>query len=159
MKEKKILFHDNNILKFVRERLDYLKKTKQYRSSVTTLNGLNVNTSIYYMNFITISLGIIVFVIIPIIGNRLQKPITSAILNGVPNGMILGYFIVEDQFLVYYTGLIFAPLLNSLLTLLCYYLYSYQKFSAKLSLSLTIIIWMIITFLSYFIPTSWYEKK
>ena len=158
MKEKKILFHDN-FIKYIHERLDYLKKTKQYRSSVTTLNGLNVNTSIYYMNFITISLGIIVFVIIPIIGNRLQKPITSAILNGVPNGMILGYFIVEDQFLVYYTGLIFAPLLNTLLTLLCYYLYTYQKYSAKLSLSLTIIIWMIITFLSYFIPTSWYEKK
>jgi len=158
MKEKKILFHDN-FIKYIHERLDYLKKTKQYRSSVTTLNGLNVNTSIYYMNFITISLGIIVFVIIPIIGNRLKKPITSAILNGVPNGMILGYFIVEDQFLVYYTGLIFAPLLNTLLTLLCYYLYTYQKFSAKLSLSLTIIIWMIITFLSYLIPTSWYEKK
>lgn len=148
-----------NIFKDIHEKLDYLKKTKQYRSSVTTLNGLNINKAVYYMNFITISLGIIVFVIIPIIGNRFKKPITSSILNGVPNGMILGYFIVEDQFLVYYTGLIFAPLLNTLLTLICYYFYTYLKFSAKLSLSLTILIWALLTFLSYFIPTSWYEKK
>ena len=146
-------------MEYIKKKLDYLKKTKQYKSSVTTLNGLNVHKSIYYMNFITITLGIIIFVIIPIIGNRLQKPVTSAILNGVPNGVILGYFIVEDQFLVYYTGLIFAPLFNSIITLLCYYLYSYQKFSAKLSLSITILIWAAVTFLSYFIPTSWYEKN
>ena len=158
MKERKIVLYDN-IFKYIHEKLDYLRKTKQYHSSVTTLNGLNINKSIYYMNFITITLGIIVFVIIPIIGNQLKKPITSAILNGVPNGMILGYFIVEDQFLVYYTGLIFAPLLNTLLTILCYYLYSYQKLSAKLSLFITILIWVFITFLSYFIPTTWYEKK
>jgi len=150
---------DINFFKSIQQKLDYLKKTKQYKSSIVTLNGLNVHKSIYYMNFITITLGILIFVIIPVIGNKLQKPVTSALLNGVPNGMVLGYFIVEDQFLVYYSGLILAPLLNTILTLFCYFLYSYQKFSAKLSLSITILIWAILTVLSYFIPPSWYEKK
>jgi predicted membrane-bound dolichyl-phosphate-mannose-protein mannosyltransferase len=150
---------EKNIFKLIYEKLDYLKKTKQYHSSVNTLNGLNFNKSIYYINFITISLGIIIFVFVLIIGNQLQKPITSSLFNGIPTGMILGYFIVEDQFLVYYNGLILAPLLNTLLVLLCYYLYTYQKFSAKLSLSLTILIWAIFTFLSFFILPSWYEKK
>ena len=83
------------------------KKLKQYN----TLSGLNSKTSGVYIIAISIILGISIFAMIPYVSNRLNRPITSSILNVVPNGMILGFFIVEKNFEIYFKGLILAPLL------------------------------------------------
>jgi hypothetical protein len=122
-----------------------VKNLKQYN----TLSGLNSKTSGSYIIGISVVLGIVIFAMIPYVSNRLNRPITSSILNVVPNGMILGFFIVEKNFDIYFKSLIFAPLLNTLLDIIVFTMYKYFNISAIISITTGIVIWLIILILSY----------
>jgi hypothetical protein len=121
------------------------KKLKQYN----TLSGLNSKTSGVYIIAISVILGVLIFAMIPYVSNRLNRPITSSILNVVPNGMILGFFIVEKNFDIYFKSLIFAPLLNTILDIIVFTMYKYFNISAIISITTGIIIWLILLILSY----------
>jgi hypothetical protein len=126
-----------------------VEKRPEYQSTTLTISGLDyINTNLL-VNTISIFLGIIIFALIPYVANNIQKPITSAILNVVPNGMILGYFIVAKSFIPYFTGLIIAPLINPLLDLFTYYLYFHLKLSAPLSLTIGIGLWALMVLIAY----------
>ena len=122
-----------------------VKNLKQYN----TLSGLNSKTSGSYIIVISVILGIVIFAMIPYISNRLNRPITSSILNVVPNGMILGFFIVEKNFDIYFKSLIFAPLLNTVLDIIVFTMYRYFNISAIISITTGIVIWLILLILSY----------
>lgn len=122
-----------------------VKKIKQYN----TISGLNNKTSELYIIGISIILGIVIFAMIPYVSNRLNKPITSSILNVVPNGMILGFFIIEKNFDTYFKGLIMAPLLNTILDIIVYTMYKFLNISAIISITTGIIIWLVLLILAY----------
>lgn len=122
-----------------------VKNLKQYN----TLSGLNSKTSGSYIIGISVVLGIVIFAMIPYVSNRLNRPITSSILNVVPNGMILGFFIVEKNFDIYFKSLIFAPLLNTVLDIIVFTMYKYFNISAIISITTGIVIWLILLILSY----------
>ena len=126
-----------------------VEKRPEYQSTTTTISGLNYVTANVLVNTISIFLGIVIFALIPYVANHIQKPITSAILNVVPNGMILGYFIVAKSFIPYFTGLIVAPLINPLLDLFTYYLYMHLKLPAPLSLTIGIGVWASMVLIAY----------
>jgi hypothetical protein len=121
------------------------KKLKEY----DTLSGLNSKTSGSYIIAISVILGVIIFAMIPYVSNKLNRPITSSILNVVPNGMILGFFIVEKNFDIYFKSLIFAPLLNTILDIIVFTMYKYFNISAIISITTGIIIWLILLILAY----------
>ena len=86
---------------------------------------------------------------IPFVSNRLNKPITSSILNVVPTGMILGFFIVDKNFDVYFKSLILSPLFNTILDSIIFIMYKYLNVSAIISITTGIVIWLILLILSY----------
>ena len=100
-------------------------------------------------NFISISLGIIIFVAIPYIANKVQRPMTSAFLNVVPNGMILGFFIDKEKFVKYFLGLIFAPAINPVLNTCAYIMYDKYGFTAVWCLTINILIWALMVVVAY----------
>jgi hypothetical protein len=122
-----------------------VKKLKQYN----TISGLNNKTSELYIIGISIILGIVIFAMIPYVSNKLNRPITSSILNVVPNGMILGFFIIEKNFDVYFKSLILAPLLNTILDIITYTMYKFLNISAIISITTGILIWLILLILAY----------
>jgi len=128
-----------------------LKKSKNSKNlkQYNTLSGLNSKTSGVYIIAISVILGISIFAMIPYVSNRLNRPITSSILNVVPNGMILGFFIVEKNFDIYFKSLIFAPLLNTVLDIIVFTMYRYLNISAIISITTGIIIWLILLILAY----------
>ena len=128
-----------------------LKKSKNKKNikDYDTISGLNSKTSSIYIISISIFLGIVIFAMIPFVSNRLNKPITSSILNVVPNGMILGFFIVDKNFDIYFKSLILSPLLNTLLDIITFTMYKYFNISAIISITTGIIIWLILLILSY----------
>ena len=122
-----------------------IKNLKQFN----TLSGLNSKTAGTYIIVISLIMGISLFAMIPYVSNRLNRPITSSILNVVPNGMILGFFIVEKNFDIYFKSLIFAPLLNVILDIIVFVMYKYLNISAIISITTGIVIWLILLILSY----------
>ena len=86
-----------------------LKKSKNKNNKnikdYDTVSGLNSKTASIYIISISVFLGIVIFAMIPFVSNRLNKPITSSILNVIPNGMILGFFIVDKNFDIYFKSL------------------------------------------------------
>ena len=128
-----------------------LKKSKNVKNlkQYNTLSGLNSKTSGNYIIAISVVLGIVIFAMIPYVSNRLNRPITSSILNVVPNGMILGFFIVEKNFDIYFKSLIFAPLLNTVLDIIVFTMYKYFNISAIISITTGIVIWVILLILAY----------
>jgi len=120
-------------------------------SNNITISGLNKKTYRDIIIIISVSMGIIIFSLIPFIANKLSNPYTSALLNVVPNGMMLGFFVIEKNFNIYFKGLIFAPLLNVILTSFAYFLYKYVGLSAIISLSTSITIWVLILIITYIV--------
>jgi len=132
-------------MKLKKSKSKNIKNLKQYN----TLSGLNSKTSGSYIIAISVILGIVIFAMIPYVSNRLNRPITSSILNVVPNGMILGFFIVEKNFDIYFKSLIFAPLLNTVLDIIVFTMYKYFNISAIISITTGIVIWLILLILAY----------
>jgi hypothetical protein len=121
------------------------KDIKKYE----TISGLNSKTASIYITSISVFLGIVIFATIPFVSNRLNKPITSSILNVVPSGMILGFFIVDKNFDIYFKSLILSPLFNIILDSIIFIMYKYLNISAIISITTGIVIWLIILILSY----------
>ena len=117
-------------------------------SNNITISGLNKKTSHVLIITISVTLGMIIFALIPYIANKLSNPYTSSLLNVV---MILGFFVIEKNFNEYFKGLLFAPTLNVLLNLLTYVLYKYVGLSAVVSLSTSIFLWAFLLVTSYFV--------
>jgi hypothetical protein len=132
-------------MKLKKSKSKNVKNLKQYN----TLSGLNSKTSGSYIIAISVILGIVIFAMIPYVSNRLNRPITSSILNVVPNGMILGFFIVEKNFDIYFKSLIFAPLLNTVLDIIVFTMYKYFNISAIISITTGIVSWLILLILAY----------
>ena len=116
-----------------------------------TISGLNKKTSNDLIVIISVTLGMIIFALIPFVANKLSNPVTSALLNVVPNGMILGFFIIEKNFNIYFKGLIFAPLINTVIDIFVYFLYRYLGLSAIVSISTGIFLWLFALIICYFI--------
>jgi len=116
-----------------------------------TISGLNKKTSNNLIVIISVTLGMIIFALIPFVANKLSNPVTSALLNVVPNGMILGFFIIEKNFDIYFKGLIFAPLINTVIDIFVYFLYRYLGLSTIVSISTGIFLWLSALIICYFI--------
>jgi len=126
-----------------------LKMSSKNSTKVTTLSGLNIKQSKIIIRSISAIIGVIIFVGVPIIANNIDKPITSVILNMIPNDLILGYFIVEDNIEEYLFGCIFSPLLNVIDNIISYILYFYVKTTASVALWSNILIWLFAIIMSY----------
>ena len=126
-----------------------LKKNKNIKDH-ETISGLNNKTASIYITAISLFLGIVIFAMIPFVSNTLNKPITSSILNVVPSGMILGFFIVDKHFDVYFKSLILSPLFNVILDAMIFIMYKYLNIPAIISITTGIIIWLLLLIYSYF---------
>jgi len=124
-------------------------KLKKNIKDHETVSGLNNKTASIYITSISVFLGIVIFAMIPFISNQLNKPITSSILNVVPTGMILGFFIIDKNFDIYFKSLILSPLFNVILDATIFIMYKYLNISAIISITFGIIIWLILLILSY----------
>ncbi len=125
-----------------------LKKNKNIKD-YETISGLNSKTDSIYITFISVFLGIVIFATIPFVSNILNKPITSSILNGIPTGIILGFFIIDKNFDIYFKSLILSPLFNVILDTIIFIMYKYLNISAIISITTGIVFWLILLILSY----------
>lgn len=126
-----------------------LKTSSKKSANIVTISGLNITKSRIIIQSISAIIGIIIFVGVPIIANTIDKPITSVVLNIIPNDLILAYFIVEDNIEEYLFGCIFSPLLNVVDNIISYILYVYVKTTASLALWSNILIWLFAIIMSY----------
>jgi len=115
-------------------------------NSKTTLSGLDPDGSTTYM--LTAVLGMLIFLLGPYLANQAQRPVTAALLNVVPNGMFMAYFIEESQFSAYLNGLLFAPVLNVVLNMITLVLYKYKIVPTIWCISINILGWLFIVLAS-----------
>jgi len=115
----------------------------------TTISGISKNN--IWIRFASAAIGILVYVLIPYISNISGKPYTGAVLNMVPNGIILGFFILESDFDAYFRGLVFVPLFNVIVNIITYGLYKYYNISPQLALSLNVGAWIVVVIITLFI--------
>jgi hypothetical protein len=125
------------------------KTSSKNSKNITTISGLDITKSRIIIQSISAIIGVIIFVGVPIIANNINKPITSVILNIIPNDLILAYFIVEDNIEEYLFGCIFSPILNIIDNILSYILYVYVKTTASVALWTNILIWIFAIIMSY----------
>jgi hypothetical protein len=118
-----------------------------------TISGVNKN-NILIPIFSSI-IGILVFICIPYAANQLNKPFTAAALNVIPNGMILGYFVLETQFETYFKSLIFVPSFNVIINIITYGLYKYCGVTPFWALTINILAWVMLVISSYIIPAKY----
>jgi len=122
----------------------------QTNTSNTTISGLNIETSGYIIHIISATIGILVFYFVPLIANRFKKPLTSVLINSIPNSLILGFFLVESEFEVYLNSSIYVPLFNTFDNIISYLLFIYYNFTGKNSLTINIVFWLIMVMGSSF---------
>ena len=122
----------------------------QTNTSNITISGLNIETSGYIIHLISATIGILVFYFVPLIANRFKKPLTSVLINSIPNSLILGFFLVESEFEVYLNSSIYVPLFNTFDNIISYLLFIYYNFTGKDSLTINIVFWLIIVMSSSF---------
>ena len=125
------------------------KTSSKNSKNITTISGLDITKSRIIIKSISAIIGVIIFVGVPIIANNINKPITSFILNIIPNDLILAYFIVEDNIEEYLFVCIFSPILNIIDNILSYILYVYVKTTASVALWTNILIWIFAIIMSY----------
>jgi hypothetical protein len=125
------------------------KNSKKNLGKVITISGLNIMKSRVIIQSISATIGVIIFVFVPILANSINKPIASVILNVIPNDLILAYFIVEDNIEEYLLGCVFSPLLNVINNIISYILYIYLKTTASVALWSNILIWVFAIIMSY----------
>ena len=126
-----------------------LKTSSKNSANIVTLSGLDITKSRIIIQSISAIIGVIIFVGVPIIANNINKPITSVVLNIIPNDLILAYFIVEDNIDEYLFGCIFSPLLNVVDNIISYILYIYVKTTSSFALWSNILIWIFTLIMSY----------
>jgi hypothetical protein len=114
-----------------------------------TISGLDDKTSAYVINILSAIIGIFVFYGVPYLANELNRPITAAILNIVPNAMILSFFIVESEFKIYLEGCVFTPAFNVIDNIISYIFFVYFSWSATSTLALNIFLWLFVVAVSF----------
>jgi len=117
----------------------------------TTIAGLDIKTSSWIINILAALIGIFVFYFVPLLTNNLNRPLTAVLLNIIPNDLIMGFFIVEAEFPLYLTNIIWTPLLNVLANCISYVLIFYFEWSASAALAVNVFIWFFAIFLSLYI--------
>ena len=126
------------------------KTNTQSNQNTTTISGLNIETSAYIIQISSALIGIFVFYFVPLIANRFKKPLTSVLINIIPNALILGFFMVESEFEVYLKSSIFVPLFTTFDNVISYLLLIYYNWTGKNSLTFNIVFWLIVIVSSYF---------
>ena len=147
--QKKTKKRKNELEKYFYSKNLKLASRPEFKGKDLTIGGFNYVNAKALTNFISISLGVIIFVAIPYIANKIQRPMTSAFLNVVPNGMILGFFIEKEKFVKYFLGLIFAPAINPVLNTCAYIMYDKYGFTPVWCLSINIVIWALMVVVAY----------
>jgi len=131
------------------------KSYKSYNSStttnITTISGIDIETSAIYIHIISALIGVVVFYFVPYLANHVNKPITAVILNVIPNDLMLGFFIVEDEFEEYLLASVFSPIFNVIDNIISYSIYVYGKSTPSIALWSNILLWIFVVILSYFI--------
>lgn len=125
--------------------------TTTTKKSITTISGLDIQTSSTYIHIISAAIGIFVFFFVPLLANFVDKPITAVILNVIPNTLILAFFIVDTEIEPYLFASIFSPLFNVIDNIISYVLYIYLKVTPSIALWSNVILWILVVFISYFI--------
>jgi hypothetical protein len=126
------------------------KKTKNGTNNATsniTVSGLAKSTAI--SNVIAACTGLFIFLLGPYLVNYLNAPATSALVNVVPNGVIMALFVAESEFHQFFTDLLFAPLFNVILNCITYALYYYGWFTPLYAIIFEIVVWISACILSY----------
>ena len=126
-------------------------KNSKQKQSITTISGLDIETSSTLIHIVSAMIGIFVFYFVPILANFLDKPITAVILNVIPNSLILAFFIVESTIEPYLFASVFSPIFNVIDNIISYVLYVYFKLGPAIALWSNVILWVLVVFISYFI--------
>ena len=126
-------------------------KNSKQKQSITTISGLDIETSSTLIHIVSAMIGIFVFYFVPILANFLDKPITAVILNVIPNSLILAFFIVESTIEPYLFASVFSPIINVIDNIISYVLYVYFKLGPAIALWSNVILWVLVVFISYFI--------
>ena len=124
--------------------------TTPSKKSVTTISGLSIETSGYIIQISSALIGIFVFYFVPLIANKVKKPLTSVLINIIPNALILGFFMLESEFEVYLKSCIFVPLFTVFDSIISYSLLIYYNWTGKSSLTFNIVFWLLVIVVSYF---------
>lgn len=117
-----------------------------------TISGISSNN--IWIPIFSAFIGIVVFICIPYAANNLNKPIAAASLNVIPNGVILGYFILDTEFDSYFKSLVFVPAFNVIVNVITYLLFKYAFVSAFWALTINVSCWILLVIGCYFIPSS-----
>jgi hypothetical protein len=123
------------------------KNSKPKVASGNTISGLP--TTAWISNVIAAATGLFIFLIGPYLVNHLNAPATSALVNVVPNGLIMALFITESEFKEFFTDLLFAPMFNVILTWIAYPLYYYGYLTSLQTIWFEISIWIGFCVISY----------
>ena len=127
------------------------KPTTTKTSTTVTISGLSIETSAYIIQITAACIGVFVFYFVPLIANRFKKPLTSVLINIIPNALILGFFMVESEFEVYLNSCIYVPLFTTFDNIVAYILLIYYNFTGKSSLTFNIVFWLLVLIGSYFL--------
>jgi hypothetical protein len=129
-----------------------VKKTKKTQpavhvSSSNTVSGLPKNA--WVSNLIAAATGLFIFLLGPYLVNKLNAPATAALVNVVPNGVIMALFVAESEFHQFFTDLLWAPTFNVGLNVITYSLYYYGFLTPFWAIWFEIIVWTSACVLSY----------
>ena len=136
-----------NSKKKSKSKLSTSKLSTSKVSKSHTISGLP--TADWLSNVIAAATGLFIFLLGPYLVNSLNAPATSALVNVVPNGLIMALFITESEFHEFFSDLLFAPMFNVILTWIAYPLYYYGYLTALQTIWFEIIIWVGCCVLSY----------
>ena len=136
-----------NSKKKSKSKLSTTKLSTTKLSKTHTISGLP--TAAWMSNVIAAATGLFIFLLGPYLVNSLNAPATSALVNVVPNGLIMALFITESEFHEFFSDLLFAPMFNVILTWIAYPLYYYGYLTALQTIWFEIVIWVGCCVLSY----------
>jgi hypothetical protein len=105
----------------------------------TTISGLP--RSAWITTIIAAFTGLFVFLLGPYFVNKLNAPMTAALVNIIPNGVIMALFIGENDFEKYFKDLVFAPAFNVVLNALTYFLFNRGYLNALWAIIFEICFW------------------
>ena len=132
----------------VKQRKKKTTKNKFVKTkSKTTISGLP--NSALLTNIISAFVGIFIFVVAPYAVNKLNNPTLSALINVFPTGVLVALFINEEEFIPFYTKLLFAPIFNVVVNWFVYVFLIYFNWSPLSCILLNIGIWLIACILVY----------
>jgi uncharacterized protein YacL len=132
----------------VKQRKKKINKNKLVKTkSKTTISGLP--NSALLTNIISAFVGIFIFVVAPYAVNKLNNPTLSALINVFPTGVLVALFINEEEFIPFYTKLLFAPIFNVVVNWFVYVFLIYFNWSPLSCILLNIGIWLIACILVY----------